>query len=175
MQEVYQAWSEGHPLDVDEEKDPFWDPPEDFFLGSVFVILQPLAYCIGTPPSPPLLPLSMPASDLCPTSADAASAQRLLPSPPALPGMPLVADINETMSVTNYQGGDEGVLEVALDPCMPDGAPPTEDMFVSSPEEVRGARDPTGNTRTRKRMRVTGGCVQRHVYVWVGECVGGSW
>ena len=31
---------------VDQENDPFWDPPEEYFLGSAYVYLQSLAYQI---------------------------------------------------------------------------------------------------------------------------------
>ena len=31
-------------LDKEADKDPFWDPPEDIFLGSAYVYLQTLAY-----------------------------------------------------------------------------------------------------------------------------------
>ncbi len=46
MQELYQKWSNGDNIDESEETDPFWDPPEDYFLGSAFVYLQSLAYQI---------------------------------------------------------------------------------------------------------------------------------
>lgn len=95
MQELYQDWVDGNPIDNDPEKDPFWDPPEDFFLGSVYVYLQSLAYAI---------------------------------------------DIDETMSITNYQGLEEGVLQVGIYPCDPSGNPMTEDMFVSAPAELLSKR-----------------------------------
>eukprot|EP00042_Codosiga_hollandica_P043409 m.411086 g.411086 ORF g.411086 m.411086 type:complete len:1043 (-) comp56548_c0_seq3:106-3234(-) len=46
MQEVYQSWSAGEALDGDRGRDPFWDPPEDYFLGSSYIYLQSLAYQI---------------------------------------------------------------------------------------------------------------------------------
>lgn len=48
MQEVYDEHDEpgdaAKLLDADQDQDPFWDPPEDLFLGSAYVYLQPLAY-----------------------------------------------------------------------------------------------------------------------------------
>ena len=95
MQELYELWVDGAPIDPDKHKDPFWDPPEDFFLGSVYLYLQSLAYTI---------------------------------------------DIDETLSITNYQGVDEGKLHVSLCPCDATGRAINEEMFVSTPEELVGRR-----------------------------------
>ena len=95
MQELYELWVDGTPIDPDKHKDPFWDPPEDFFLGSVYLYLQSLAYTI---------------------------------------------DIDETLSITNYQGADEGKLHVSLCPCDATGRDINEEMFVSTPEELVGRR-----------------------------------
>ena len=48
LQEIYDEFDEpadaAKALDADQDQDPFWDPPEDLFLGSAYVYLQPLAY-----------------------------------------------------------------------------------------------------------------------------------
>jgi kinesin family member 1 len=46
MQEMYQKWANGETVDTDQSKDPFWDPPEEVFLGSAFIYLQSLSYQI---------------------------------------------------------------------------------------------------------------------------------
>jgi hypothetical protein len=44
MQELYESWvADGNAL-VEQTRDPYWDPPEDIFLGSVYIYLQSLAY-----------------------------------------------------------------------------------------------------------------------------------
>jgi len=95
MQELYELWIDGETIETDQHKDPFWDPPEDIFLGSVYLYLQSLSYQI---------------------------------------------DIEETLSVTNYEGNDEGQLHVALCPCDATGRKLTEDMYVSNPAELLETR-----------------------------------
>ena len=46
MQELYELWIDGETIETDQHKDPFWDPPEDIFLGSVYLYLQSLSYQI---------------------------------------------------------------------------------------------------------------------------------
>jgi len=97
MQELYEIWVDGETIDRDQSKDPFWDPPEDVFLGSVYLYLQSLAYQM---------------------------------------------EVDETMSITNYQGQDEGRLHVGLSPCDAtgralDGADAT---FVSNSQDLLGTR-----------------------------------
>jgi hypothetical protein len=97
MQELYEIWVDGDTIERDESKDPFWDPPEDIFLGSVYLYLQSLAYQM---------------------------------------------EVDETMSLTNYQGQDEGRLHVGLSPCDAtgralDGADAT---FVSNSQDLLGTR-----------------------------------
>jgi len=93
MQELYELWVDGEAIETDQSKDPFWDPPEDLFLGSVYLYLQSLAYQL---------------------------------------------DIDDSLTVTNYQGQDEGKLHVGLCPCDATGRPLAESAtsFVSSPQEL---------------------------------------
>ena len=94
MQELYELWVDGETLDQDQSKDPFWDPPEDIFLGSVYIYLQSLAYQF---------------------------------------------DIEETMSMVNYKGEDEGKLHVGLSPCdctgLANADKDTPPMFVDNPQQ----------------------------------------
>ena len=46
IQEIFQHFLNGTEVVVDQENDPFWDPPEEHFLGSAYVYLQSLAYQI---------------------------------------------------------------------------------------------------------------------------------
>jgi hypothetical protein len=97
MQELYEIWVEGETIERDQSKDPFWDPPEDYFLGSVYLYLQSLAYKM---------------------------------------------EVDETMSITNYQGQEEGRLHVGLSPCdatgRPTGDKTTELVFNS--QDLLGKR-----------------------------------
>ena len=43
-------------MDAERERDPFWDPPEDLFLGSAYVYLQPLAHGLSVEET--MLPVS---------------------------------------------------------------------------------------------------------------------
>eukprot|EP00047_Mylnosiga_fluctuans_P022633 m.123624 g.123624 ORF g.123624 m.123624 type:complete len:1017 (-) comp9331_c1_seq4:1455-4505(-) len=92
MQELYQQCAEGASPAVDQAKDPFWDPPEDYFLGSVYLYLQSLVYFIDT---------------------------------------------DETLSVANYQGGEEGLLHVSICICNQQGQPLGETAtVVDDPESL---------------------------------------
>ncbi|XP_033735609.1 kinesin-like protein KIF28P isoform X3 [Pecten maximus] len=44
MDELYSQFMEDSSLHVAKEKDPFWDPVEDIFLGSCHILLQSLSY-----------------------------------------------------------------------------------------------------------------------------------
>jgi len=94
MQELYELWVDGETLDQDQSKDPFWDPPEDMFLGSVYIYLQSLSYQF---------------------------------------------DIEETMSITNYKGEEEGKLHVGISPCdctgLANSEKDTPPMFVDNPQQ----------------------------------------
>ncbi|CAG2249086.1 unnamed protein product [Mytilus edulis] len=39
-------WMDGENVIVKRDKDPFWDPVEDVFLGSAHILLQSLSYCV---------------------------------------------------------------------------------------------------------------------------------
>lgn len=45
MDEVYMRSLDGDHVILTRDKDPFWDPVEDIFLGSCHVMLQSLGYC----------------------------------------------------------------------------------------------------------------------------------
>ncbi|XP_069117737.1 kinesin-like protein KIF28P isoform X2 [Argopecten irradians] len=44
MDDLYSQFMEDNSLKVDKDKDPFWDPVEDIFLGSCHILLQTLSY-----------------------------------------------------------------------------------------------------------------------------------
>ncbi|XP_076100625.1 kinesin-like protein KIF28 isoform X4 [Mytilus galloprovincialis] len=46
MDEMYVRWIDGENVIVKRDKDPFWDPVEDIFLGSAHILLQSLSYCV---------------------------------------------------------------------------------------------------------------------------------
>lgn len=48
MQDLYQKYLEGeeYVLHLRKEEDPFWEPPEDLFVGLSNFFLQSLAYCM---------------------------------------------------------------------------------------------------------------------------------
>ena len=48
FQELYQQYIDGDNSykDLDEDKDPFFDPPEDLMVGSANVFLQSLSYAL---------------------------------------------------------------------------------------------------------------------------------
>ncbi|XP_078314013.1 kinesin-like protein KIF28 isoform X2 [Crassostrea virginica] len=46
MEEMYCKYMDGETLPLGRDKDPFWDPVEDIFLGSCHVMLQSLSYCV---------------------------------------------------------------------------------------------------------------------------------
>ncbi|XP_072906571.1 kinesin-like protein KIF28 [Hemitrygon akajei] len=46
MEDMYQRFVEGENISVDREHDPFWDPIEAVHLGTAYVWLQSLNYCI---------------------------------------------------------------------------------------------------------------------------------
>ncbi|XP_069786984.1 kinesin-like protein KIF28 isoform X3 [Narcine bancroftii] len=46
MEDVYQRFVDGQNISEDRENDPFWDPIEAVHLGSAYVWLQSLSYCI---------------------------------------------------------------------------------------------------------------------------------
>ncbi|XP_062574589.1 kinesin-like protein KIF28P isoform X2 [Saccostrea cucullata] len=48
MEELYCKFMDGESLPQGRDKDPFWDPVEDIFLGSCHVMLQSLSYCVET-------------------------------------------------------------------------------------------------------------------------------
>ncbi|XP_056021053.1 kinesin-like protein KIF28P isoform X3 [Ostrea edulis] len=48
MEEMYCKYMDGEILPKSRDKDPFWDPVEDMFLGSCHVMLQSLTYCVET-------------------------------------------------------------------------------------------------------------------------------
>jgi hypothetical protein len=75
-------------------QDPFWDPPEDVFLGSVYLYLQGLQYCI---------------------------------------------DADETLSITNYQGGEEGLLHVSICFCTHQGQPLGDKVAMTDDPQVQCA------------------------------------
>eukprot|EP01137_Pigoraptor_chileana_P032713 Opistho-2@22532 len=96
MQEMWQQYIETcEQPSVEESKDPFWDPPEDIFLGSAHVYLQSLGYMI---------------------------------------------DMNESLAVTNYQGHEEGILQVAVACADPKGRELNEESFVEAPKDLLGKR-----------------------------------
>ncbi|XP_073401192.1 kinesin-like protein KIF28 [Dendrobates tinctorius] len=45
MEELYQGFLDGN-MTLDRENDPFWDPVEAIHLGSAYIWLQSLAYCM---------------------------------------------------------------------------------------------------------------------------------
>ncbi|XP_055495265.1 kinesin-like protein KIF28P [Leucoraja erinacea] len=47
MEDVYQRFVDGENISVDRESDPFWDPIEAVHLGTAYVWLQSLNYCIA--------------------------------------------------------------------------------------------------------------------------------
>eukprot|EP00049_Salpingoeca_infusionum_P002074 m.53616 g.53616 ORF g.53616 m.53616 type:complete len:1064 (+) comp11374_c1_seq1:292-3483(+) len=47
IQSWYNDYLTGQDLSTNQEDDPFWDPPEDVFVGSSLVYLQPLAYGVN--------------------------------------------------------------------------------------------------------------------------------
>ncbi|KAJ8308377.1 hypothetical protein KUTeg_013251 [Tegillarca granosa] len=44
MDEMYVQWNENNNTKISRDKDPFWDPVEDIFLGSCHILLKSLAY-----------------------------------------------------------------------------------------------------------------------------------
>ncbi|XP_051867225.1 kinesin-like protein KIF28 [Pristis pectinata] len=46
MEDMYQRFVDGENISVDRENDPFWDPIEAVHLGTAYVWLQSLNYCI---------------------------------------------------------------------------------------------------------------------------------
>ncbi|KAK3092350.1 hypothetical protein FSP39_001728 [Pinctada imbricata] len=48
MDEMYVKWLDSENVHLPRDKDPFWDPVEDIFLGSCHVLLQSLSYCVDT-------------------------------------------------------------------------------------------------------------------------------
>uniref|UniRef100_UPI00398ED23E kinesin-like protein KIF28 n=1 Tax=Pristiophorus japonicus TaxID=55135 RepID=UPI00398ED23E len=47
MEDMYQHFVDGENISVDRESDPFWDPIEAVHLGTAYVWLQSLNYCIA--------------------------------------------------------------------------------------------------------------------------------
>ncbi|XP_067901805.1 kinesin-like protein KIF28 [Heterodontus francisci] len=47
MEDIYQRFVDGEVISVDRESDPFWDPIEAVHLGTAYVWLQSLNYCIA--------------------------------------------------------------------------------------------------------------------------------
>ncbi|XP_059504836.1 kinesin-like protein KIF28 [Stegostoma tigrinum] len=46
MEDIYQHFIDGETVSLDRESDPFWDPTEAVHLGTAYVWLQSLNYCI---------------------------------------------------------------------------------------------------------------------------------
>ncbi|XP_067844541.1 kinesin-like protein KIF28 [Heptranchias perlo] len=46
MEDMYQHFVDGENISVDRESDPFWDPVEAVHLGTAYIWLQSLNYCI---------------------------------------------------------------------------------------------------------------------------------
>ncbi|XP_078086771.1 kinesin-like protein KIF28 [Mustelus asterias] len=46
MEDIYQRFVDGEKISVERESDPFWDPIEAVHLGTAYVWLQSLNYCI---------------------------------------------------------------------------------------------------------------------------------
>ncbi|XP_078413744.1 kinesin-like protein KIF28 [Cetorhinus maximus] len=47
MEDIYQRFIDGENISLDRESDPFWDPIEAVHLGTAYVWLQSLNYCIA--------------------------------------------------------------------------------------------------------------------------------
>ncbi|XP_041063490.1 kinesin-like protein KIF28P [Carcharodon carcharias] len=47
MEDIYQRFIDGENISLDRENDPFWDPIEAVHLGTAYVWLQSLNYCIA--------------------------------------------------------------------------------------------------------------------------------
>lgn len=47
-------------------------------------------------------------------------------------------DIEETLTVTNYQGKENGHIEIEVMPCTTKGGPLGEDDFLDDPKELVG-------------------------------------
>nr|XP_026689448.1 kinesin-like protein KIF28P isoform X4 [Ciona intestinalis] len=95
IQELYQQYIDGDDSykNIEQDKDPFFDPPEDVMLGTANVFLQSLSYAL---------------------------------------------DFDDKLAITDYKGQEEGMLTVAVTPCLPNGRSLDEESFIEDPSDLLG-------------------------------------
>lgn len=113
-------------------QDPFWDPPEDFFLGSVFLYLQSLLYHIDTEET-----LSI--TNYQGKRASRSTAQTTVPLCNVYVPLPLlcsflVRSCYSTLSM--HPGTEEGLLHVTISICNQHGQPLGDSVVVFEDPQV---------------------------------------